>query len=409
MNKALYDNATVTISVASSTPGEDPTVYTLDLPDGAYSLSELELAIADALPAAAMTAILQLIDSSDDTKPYYADSSGIIDAHIDFADALVKSKLQQSSLVRRLHVVEAAPAVRDKWDVALTIDEAVGFNSRYPEPKPGDEHKAVALTNNGAIVSLRIASPGSGFASTFTTGAIDIDYADPDDPGFGNEGVGNPQATVKLTVSGGAVSAVHVVNGGREFKVGQRLKAPTEAMDGHSGAAAEFIVESVHSFDFFMKPITLEPDLVSNRVRMMTCNSGVAIDFANSSLFTQFLGFSPTTTMTVNTKPPVATAVATSAARIDKTRAVTFHCPSLAAGTYSTTGRLGGSQLAMVPIEVGLGEVQSRETSVPIELPSDVAGATRHKLHFFLSNEDGDPLDTLGERFEAVMVLTYDA
>ena len=113
--------------------------------------------------------------------------------------------------------------------------------------------------------------------------------------------------------------------------------------------------------------------------------------------------------MTVNTKPPVATAVAASAARIDKTRAVTFHCPSLAAGTYSTTGRLGGSQLAMVPIEVGLGEVQSWETSVPIELPSDVAGATRHKLHFFLSNEDGDMVDTLGERFEAVMVLTYDA
>ena len=46
--------------------------------------------------------------------------------------------------------------------------------------------------------------------------------------------------------------------------------------------------------------------------------------------------------------------MANNPARIDKTRAVSFHCPSLASGTYSTTGQMGGSQLAMVPITVGV-------------------------------------------------------
>ena len=100
--------------------------------------------------------------------------------------------------------------------------------------------------------------------------------------------------------------------------------------------------------------------------------------------------------------------MANNPARIDKTRAVSFHCPSLASGTYSTQGQMGGSQLAMVPITVGVGEVQSWEASVPIKLPSSVAGSVRHKIHFFLSNEDGDTISTLGERFEAVMVLEYD-
>jgi hypothetical protein len=85
-----------------------------------------------------------------------------------------------------------------------------------------------------------------------------------------------------------------------------------------------------------------------------------------------------------------------------------FTSVTLISLSHSTTGQMGGSQLAMVPITVGVGEVQSWEASVPIKLPSSVAGSVRRKIHFFLSNEDGDTISTLGERFEAVMVLEYD-
>jgi hypothetical protein len=47
---------------------------------------------------------------------------------------------------------------------------------------------------------------------------------------------------------------------------------------------------------------------------------------------------------------------------------------TLCAGTFGTDGKLGGSQLALVPITVGLGETQSYQVSVPIKLPCRAAG-----------------------------------
>eukprot|EP01047_Picozoa_sp_COSAG01_P131351 COSAG01_NODE_61069_length_291_cov_0.828125_1_plen_46_part_01 len=38
---------------------------------------------------------------------------------------------------------------------------------------------------------------------------------------------------------------------------------------------------------------------------------------------------------------------AASVARVDATRAIAFHCPTLCAGTFGTDGKLGGSQLAL--------------------------------------------------------------
>jgi hypothetical protein len=45
-------------------------------------------------------------------------------------------------------------------------------------------------------------------------------------------------------------------------------------------------------FNFFIKPITLEADLVTNRVRMMGCRTEIlVVDFSKSTLFTKVLGF----------------------------------------------------------------------------------------------------------------------
>jgi hypothetical protein len=120
---------------------------------------------------------------------------------------------------------------------------------------------------------------------------------------------------------------------------------------------------------------------------MMGCRSGkLIVDFTQSTQFTTLLGFGSDQggsdgSFTTLSAPQIDFGTAKNPARIDKTRAVSFHCPSLASGTYSTTGQMGGSQLAMVPITVGVGEVQSWETSVPIKLPASVAGSVRHKIH----------------------------
>ena len=95
-------------------------------------------------------------------------------------------------------------------------------------------------------------------------------------------------------------------------------------------------------------------------------------------------------------------------ATVDGVRAIGFHCPSLASGTYSTSGKLGGSQLGLVPIDVGIGQVVNWEASIPIEVPCKISGTKLNELHFFLSNEDGKSILLLDGRFEAVVVWSCD-
>ena len=45
------------------------------------------------------------------------------------------------------------------------------------------------------------------------------------------------------------------------------------------------------------------------------------------------------------------------------------------------------------------------EASIPIYLPCRASGGIVDRLHFFLTNEDGDPIDLLGDRYSAVVVV----
>jgi len=159
-------------------------------------------------------------------------------------------------------------------------------------------------------------------------------------------------------------------------------------------------------YRFYVKPLTLAADNSSNRVKAVWVSETLAANVASSPLWTKLLGFSTENiaSMTFYTEHD-----ATSPARIDRVRACSFHCPSLASGTYGTDGKQGGSQLAMVPITADIGDVQSWEVSVPIRVPCSIAGSIKNRLEFFLSNEDGDVIDLLGERLEAVVVLEWNA
>jgi hypothetical protein len=136
----------------------------------------------------------------------------------------------------------------------------------------------------------------------------------------------------------------------------------------------------------YVKPVTLFADTVQNRVQAVVLG-GLEV---TGSLWEKLLGFS--STQIGNNSQAVMTAA--SVARVDATRAIAFHCPTLCAGTFGTDGKLGGSQLGLVPITVGLGETQSYQVSVPIKLPCRAAGTKVTALNFFLSNEGGDS-DTL--------------
>ena len=169
----------------------------------------------------------------------------------------------------------------------------------------------------------------------------------------------------------------------------------------------------VKPITFGFKAVSLDPDFSTNRVAI-TLGPGVEIDQSDNALNTlmyKVLGRSIEATFSERTSNSAFTfdfLTGDKAARIDKTRAVAFHCPSLASGTFGTDGSHGDSQLAVVPITVDIGAVQSWETFEPIRIPSHVAGGPVSTLCFYISNEEGEEINTLGERFEAVMVVEYD-
>ena len=67
----------------------------------------------------------------------------------------------------------------------------------------------------------------------------------------------------------------------------------------------------------------------------------------------------------------------------------------------------GGSALAMIPITAGVGEVQAWEASVPVQVPANIAGSSLSNLTVYLSNEDGQRINLLADRWSAQLILSF--
>ena len=152
----------------------------------------------------------------------------------------------------------------------------------------------------------------------------------------------------------------------------------------------------------YRKIVGFEAALYINRCRM-TPASHTRVE--SGALFLTLLGFD-TTDLGAQTVTQL-TITASNAARIDKDRSVVVHCPTLAGGSYSTKGERGGSALAMVPVTVGIGEVESWEAKVPINVPCGIAGTALSSLTVYLLNEDSLPVNFLGDRWEAIICLSH--
>ena len=61
----------------------------------------------------------------------------------------------------------------------------------------------------------------------------------------------------------------------------------------------------------------------------------------------------------------------------------------------------------MVPIDAGVGDTQSWECVVPVMVPERIAGASMSSITVFLSNEDGDKLQLMGDRWSAQLILSF--
>ena len=144
------------------------------------------------------------------------------------------------------------------------------------------------------------------------------------------------------------------------------LVDPDNEQEWKAAATVDDLLDGAHaSAAKKQKFITLEADDDLNRVRCYM--AGGAEILADSTLFSSFLGFTQTGNL--------LGVAAANVARIDRARGLAFHCPSLCAGVYDTSGKLGGSQMALVPIAAAIGMPQVWTASVPIKLTARVAGS----------------------------------
>ena len=146
----------------------------------------------------------------------------------------------------------------------------------------------------------------------------------------------------------------------------------------------------------YVKLVALIGDTEVNRC-ILQCASQLKV--LSGNLFTTVFGFDASQ-LGSGTEGP-ARVTANNAARVDRNRCVVFHAPTLAAGSYSTAGKRGGSALAMIPITAGVGEVQAWEASVPVQVPANIAGSSLSNLTVYLSNEDGQRINLLADRWSA--------
>ena len=161
----------------------------------------------------------------------------------------------------------------------------------------------------------------------------------------------------------------------------------------------------------YTRIVQLIADTEQNRA-ILQCAPQVQV--VSGGLMTTVLGFEQsqlgtgTTGTSVSATAPDGNQIqAADAARVDRVRAVVFHAPTLCAGSYSTAGKQGGSALAMVPITAPVGDVQSWEASVPIKVPSGVAGTSLNAITVYLASEDGEAINLVGDRWSAQLILSY--
>ena len=152
----------------------------------------------------------------------------------------------------------------------------------------------------------------------------------------------------------------------------------------------------------YVKLISLTSDIGADRLIVQLVPN---VEIVGGALATRVFGFESSQLGAASEGPQLLTAH--HAARIDRTRAILFHAPTIASGSYSTEGKRGGSAIAMVPIDSEVGDTQSWECEVPVQVPARIAGTSLSHMTVFLSNEDGEKLNLMGDRWSAQLILSF--
>ena len=191
------------------------------------------------------------------------------------------------------------------------------------------------------------------------------------------------------------------------------------------GATA--ITVGMQQYERYIKPITFDVDIGTNKLRVYFAWPGVYV-LKESSLFTNMLGFNdddlasptPTAPQSARQNPfsnDTVLAVAavtnrtanksTSEILINRVRSLSFNCPSLVPASYGTDGKLSQSQMASVPVLVGPSQVQSYQAGHDDSVPATLHGAYISEIEFFLTDQAGTAVDLQKSTFQATLRVFY--
>jgi len=94
--------------------------------------------------------------------------------------------------------------------------------------------------------------------------------------------------------------------------------------------------------------------------------------------------------------------------RLLRTTSVAFHCPSLVSSSYNQHGELAGAVMANVPITVPSNNVQAWQAMYDTSIPCSLHGGNVDTIDFYLTNQDGDNVDLMGNDWLATVRLSWD-
>ena len=133
----------------------------------------------------------------------------------------------------------------------------------------------------------------------------------------------------------------------------------------------------------------------------------------SSTLFTDLLGFDkslwPTPNPTDKHSPHGRLGIwtATHAPKLDMTRSLTFHCPTMIESTYSADGKFSGSQVASIPITVSANMTEVWNASFANAVPCKNQGSTISQVDYYITDQEGREVNMQKSSFQGSLLVEW--
>ena len=193
----------------------------------------------------------------------------------------------------------------------------------------------------------------------------------------------------------------------------------SQSANGNTVASTFVGVTPVAQSQRKIKPVTFAFNALSSHVQALIASPLVKIT-SDSTLFSKLLGFTQyeqtgvnlqnildrtgkDTTLQINPEPWSAQ----EQSKINRTKAIEFHCPTLVSTAYNQDGKMYGGSLASIPITQPRGGVEVWQAAYDNSVPISLHGGVVDSLTYSLTNQDGDPVNLQGSDFNATLRISW--